>query len=94
MAKEWKSCKKESKTDWGQIVEGEIGRDQIQLGAILRIADATEKMASSYDDLRKERDYLNDRIEIFKKNIHFDEKRIAGLKGYIGRLRKIYHVKG
>ncbi len=90
MAKTWRNYKDESrKNNIGENVEEGYRPcdDQTKLGAILRIADAAEKMALSYDDLRKERDYLKDKIEMFKDDIAFYEKRIAGLKGYLKRLK-------
>ncbi len=89
MAKSWKNFKDESKKEnWGQRVEGNLCADQIQLGAILRIADATEKMASSYDVLRIDRDryrqWHKDGMEDKKVLLH----QIAGLRGYINKLKK------
>ena len=98
MAKTWRSYTEESKRpNIGQDCdEGYRPLDnQIKLGAILRIADAAErgvtaleKTVWSYDDLRKERDYLNLKNKSLRENIAFYEKRIAGLKGYINTLKE------
>lgn len=59
-----KSYKSISKTDWGsQIKEGQHPtQEQITLGAILRIADATEAMAIRHTDLIDENERLKERV--------------------------------
>lgn len=42
----------------------------------------------AYIEVLKERDYLRLQLEQMQKYITFSENRIAGLKGYIGRLKK------
>lgn len=58
MSKVFKSYREESKGNWGTTVEYgvNITTEQLQTGAILRIADATEKVASNYDAMREDRD--------------------------------------
>ena len=91
MAKTWRSYTEESKRpNIGQDCDEGYRPldDQIKLGAILRIADAIEKMASSYDVLRIDRDryrqWHKDGIEYKKVLLH----QIAGLKGYINTLKE------
>ncbi len=95
MAKTWKSYKEESKADYLVHIEGDLRKDQLEFGAILRIADAAEKgvtalekMASSYDILRMDRDcyrqWHKEGMEDKKVMLH----QIAGLRGYIGRLKR------
>jgi len=62
-------------------------REELKIGALLRIADATEVMSKNYSDLIRERDrykkwYQNQR----EKNERL-EKTIAGQKGWITRFR-------
>lgn len=52
---EFKSYRKESRTDWGETREGNLCRDQVMLGAVLRIADALETIAQNYQNLINER---------------------------------------
>ena len=96
MAETWRIYKEESKKNIGGNVDEKYRAcdEQVKLGAILRIADAAErgvtaleKTVWSYDDLRKERDYLNLKNKSLKEKIAFYEKRIAGLKGYINTLK-------
>ncbi len=91
MAKTWRNYKDESrKNNIGENVEEGYRPcdDQIKLGAILRIADAVEMVASSYDVLRIDRDryrqWHKDGMEYKKVLLH----QIAGLKGYIRRLKR------
>jgi hypothetical protein len=85
----FKNYRTESREQYGQNTEsGLLCADQLKLGAILRIADATEKMAKNYDDLIRDRDhyksyYYQELTESAKL-----EKTIAGLRGYITRLKK------
>jgi len=83
--KTFKNYKSESRIDWGAYVEdGEtINRDQIQLGAILRIADASELMAKNHAELVRERDYYQ---RMYKEQYAYArhlERRVAGLRGQI-----------
>ena len=50
-----RSYKTESRVDWGTSSDGLLNIEQINCGAILRIADAVEKMAASYDQMRNAR---------------------------------------
>jgi len=90
MAEIFKPYRQESKTNWGVYLDEKtpICREQIQLGAILRIADATEKMAENYGVLIRERDRLKKDIQYQDDKIKIFHHRIAGLKGYIKRMKK------
>lgn len=82
----FKSYREHSKTDWG--TDGKPNLEQIQAGAILRIADATEKMASNY--VRMESD-----LAMYKRRYN-DEKAVTArlqrsnnaLRGHINRMKK------
>jgi hypothetical protein len=84
----FKSYKEGSRTDWGRETEGGLTIEQINCGAILRIADATEKMATNhvrlqndYDSMKRDRDYYMDRA-------HKAERSITAMKGVITKLKK------
>lgn len=85
--KEWKQ---ESRINWGIDIEEKefIGREAIQLGAILRIADATEKMAANYSGLIADRDYYQKRMKESERESCCLRRSIAGLRGYIKRMKK------
>lgn len=55
MTEKFKSYREESKSSWGRETDG-LNNEEIKLGAILRIADATEKMAVNFVPLQMEHD--------------------------------------
>jgi len=78
-----------SRRNWGtESTDNKLTSEQIQMCAILRIADACEKMAASYDQMRQDRDWQKQRKEAEAARAKRLENRIAGLRGYIGRLKK------
>ncbi len=82
------SFKIESKKDW---VTGGIDKpntEQLTLGCLQRIADATELMAKQYQSLINDRDYYKKMYdEIFERNKKL-ERGISALKGHIKRIKK------
>jgi hypothetical protein len=84
----FKDYKKESRSDWGSDQETALCRDQIQLGAILRIADATEKMANSYQQLIDNRDLYKRWYEEERERTKKLYKRLTATKAWITRLKK------
>jgi hypothetical protein len=90
MAKVFKAYKEESRTNWGATVESEtnINRDQIQLGAILRIADSLERMEQPFIKILEERDYYSRKHQENKAEIRKLKKSNAALKGVINKLKK------
>lgn len=62
--------------------------EQIQLGAVLRIADAVEKMAQNYNALLTDRDWYKRRYQEQSEVISRLQRSQAGLRGYIKRLKK------
>jgi hypothetical protein len=83
------SIKSNSRKDWG-YPEGDFKLNTSEIitqGAIMRIADATEVMARSYNDLIRDRDnykrYYSEQCDRVQK-LH---KTISALKGHITRLK-------
>lgn len=60
----------------------------INSGSLQRIADATEKMASSYDNLRNDRDLYKKWYEEGNENRNKLERKISALRGVITKLKK------
>jgi hypothetical protein len=85
----FKPYREASKTNWGaELKEGEkLDRSQIQLGAVLRIADAVEKMAENYDALLSENGVLRQRCNEQLVCIKYHQNQIRGLKGRITKLK-------
>ena len=79
-----------SKVDWVTADQkGEYpGDTNIQLGCLMRIADATEKMALKYTQLEKDLEWYSKKYSEQRQEIDRMAKRIAGYKGHINRLKK------
>ena len=63
--------------------------NQINTGALLRIANATEKMCLDREKLERDCKYMRDRRDHYRALYEKECKRSAGLKGHISRLKKI-----
>ncbi len=84
----FKPYREGSRENWGINTEGSLAIEQINSGALLRIADASEKMAENYDALLRDRDFWKGRTEAHEREAIWLHRRIAGLCGYIGWLKK------
>ena len=62
--------------------------ESIKAGSLQRIADATEKMAASYDNLRTDRDYYKREHAERGATIAILERRLAALRGVITKLKR------
>jgi len=83
-----KRCIAESRNDFELRNQVRAGSDEIQMGALQRIAAATEKMAESYDDLSNERDRLKTRQEWLHGQIRRLQSQRSALRGVITRMRR------
>ncbi len=84
-----RSYKEESRKDWGLAdPSGAMTVERIQLGAVLRIADATEKMAQRHTELIAQRDHYKERAESSDRYASMLERRVSALKGQITKLKK------
>jgi hypothetical protein len=89
MAKSFVSFRKGSRVNWGRSHEGGIQPDsETQLGAILRIADATELMAQRHQELIDERDRYKKFYDNEWVRHKVSKRRIAALKGVITKLKR------
>jgi len=90
MPTKFKAYRDESRLNYGEHLEESTGLcvEQISLGCQLRIADAVEKMASSYDALRDERDKYKRWYEERRSMVNHLRNRIAGLQRAIKRMKK------
>lgn len=86
----FKSYRQESKTDWGVTVteSTKLDREQLALGAILRIADATELMAVNYRALQEERDRYKRNWEYAKAQNERMARRVSALQGVVTKMKK------
>ena len=83
----FKHYREESKKYCGTDDHRSLSIEQINCGAILRIADATEKMASNYTRMENDLKYYKEKFD--QKNIEIKrlERVIAGLRGYLKRTK-------
>lgn len=91
------SYKEESKLDYGKSRDDSPGKgcathEQLIVGSLQRIADASELMASNYTALQENRDWwkqtANDRLARAEKA----ERRITALKGVITKMKRRNHA--
>lgn len=85
-----KDFKEESRKNYGVTVElGEgLSLEQLRIGALLRIADAVEKVAANHDTLRKELEHQTDRATIAFQHLEKVQRSNRALRGYLKRLKR------
>lgn len=79
------SLRDKSRLNWANDSNG---NENILLGCMLRIADASEKMAQRHTELINERDMYKRWYEQASKERRYYERRVAELKGQITDLKK------
>lgn len=84
----FKNYRDESRTNWGTSQECSLNLDQINTGAILRIADATEVMAKHHQDLINDRDWYKKRYEEGLEDLKKLDRKITAMKGVITKLKR------
>lgn len=77
---------KESKKDWN-TQHSNPTIEELQCGAILRIADSVELLSKKYSDMESENQRLKKRLEFAHKEVEFLSNKNRGLKSYITRLK-------
>lgn len=77
-----------SRRNWASN-SGGLNIEQIQVGALLRIADATEKMCLDRERLERDYQYMRQSRDEYRSLYERERKKNAGLKGYLGRLKKM-----
>lgn len=87
--KKFKSYKEESRTNWGMTVEESVqpNLDQINTGAMLRIADATEAMAKNFIQLQNELKWAKERNERLDVRAEKLRRQVSAYKGIIKKLK-------
>ena len=86
---EFKPYRDESRKDWGTKQDGKLTLEQINTGALLRIADATEAMAKEYNRLIGENEYLQKRHRNQLAELERLRNQNRGLRGAITRLKNM-----
>lgn len=90
MSTVFKTYRDESRKNYGRELEQSVGMhdESIKLGAILRIADATEKMAQRHTELIAQRDQFERWYEREKRTSELLRKQRNAYKGQITKLKK------
>lgn len=77
-----------SRLNWGREETEALNQDQIKLGCLQRIADATEAMARWHVELARERDNYKRWYEQEQERRNRAERRIIALRGVITRQKR------
>lgn len=90
MATKFKSYRHESRADWGATLEVDQSpdRDQIKLGALLRIADSLEKIEKPFKQLLADVEFYRNSTRALQARNETLSKRCAAYRGIITKLKK------
>lgn len=84
----------ESRKTYGCRNQSNLERDQLQFGALLRIADASEAMAKRHIELIDENARLQNLKMYAENRLKVEEQTSRALRGVITKLKKqIEHLK-
>lgn len=85
----FKSYREESRTNWGVTVTENTkpDREQLMLGCMLRIADATEAMAKNYTQLQNELKWANEKNGRNQTRIEKLQRQVNAYKGIVKKLK-------
>ena len=84
----YQNYKSESRKDWGQDTNGSLTIEQINCGAILRIADAVELMAKNYLQLQHDAAFYKRKYQEQQKEIESLTRSKNAYSGHVKRLKK------
>ena len=87
------SYRKISRADWAPGDGQQINGDVIQLGALLRIADATESMAKRHDELVRDKERAESSRKYWQALAESRERSLSASKGQITKLKKLLAAK-
>jgi len=83
----FKAYRDESRINWGTESNKGLTLEQINTGALLRIADASEKMAQRHTELIRDRDYWERRCRNAEESLNQERRRTAALRGHLKRAK-------
>ncbi len=86
MADKWASYRDDSRINWGSNCDGRT-IEQINCGSLMRIADATEKMAQRHTELIRDRDFYEQRYRETIAECQRLARSNAALRGAMKRLK-------
>jgi septal ring factor EnvC (AmiA/AmiB activator) len=74
--------------NWGVSQDSNMTNEQLQLGCMLRIADATESMAQNYTEMERDLKHFKERCASKNVEIQSLNNTIRSMKGVITKLKK------
>lgn len=84
----FKSYKQESRKDYGTSKDGALNIEQLQLGALLRIADASEAMAKNHNELIQQVENAKYWRKHYEDLYQSEANSNRTLRGHITKLKK------
>ena len=84
----FKNYREESRKQWGQDQETSLNIEQITIGALLRIADATEAMAKNHVKLQEDYDRMKQSRDYNREKVQQLENSLRTMKGVVTKLKK------
>ena len=82
------SFRQESRGDWNAGICERPTTEQLVLGCLQRIADATELMAKRYQDLISEREQAQRSRDYYQQRCYLVERSRNALRGQITKMKK------
>ncbi len=87
--------KEESRKSWVPSSEMPITTEQIGIGCLQRIADATELMSSNFVKLQNDYEYMKKSRDSYRNDLEGAQRKITAYKGVITKLNnKIKNTNG
>lgn len=83
-----KAYREESRKDWCNGQSDKPTAEQIKLGCLQRIADATESMAKEYNRLLMENNVLKNSRARYRDEAEMLRRRLAATKGVVTRMKR------
>jgi hypothetical protein len=76
-----------SRKNWFNPYQNNPTNDQLIIGCLQRIADATELMAGSYSDLIRQRDFYESKSDSLQKENERLARSIASYRGIVRKMK-------
>ena len=83
-----KTLKDHSRTQWTEHGDPYPGDENVKLGCLQRIADATEEMAKNHVRMQDQINYLDKRCKLLTEEAERLRRSNTALRGRITRLKK------
>jgi hypothetical protein len=77
-----------NKINWGADEKAGCTLEEINTGALLRIADATEMMAKHHLELQKDLDYWKNRAKDAERRLDRERRRVTALLWHMKRMKR------